>query len=161
MSSSGIVWIHSSPAALRSHVEWALGGVLGVPTPLEWSPQPVERGSYRAELRWQHHPGTAAAIASAFKQWGRMRFEVTEDPSLGHDGQRYSYTPSLGVFQACMGVHGDLLINETRLQTAMLQGTDGLTERLAALLGTPWDEELEAFRHAGDDSTVRWLHQVG
>ena len=161
MSTSGIVWIHSSPSALRSHVEWALGGVLGVPTHLEWSPQPVERGSYRAELQWRHHPGTAASITSAFQKWGRMRFEVTEEPSPGHDGQRYSYTPALGVFQAGIGVHGDLLVNETRLQNAVLEGPDGLSERLAELLGAPWDEELEAFRHAGDATSVRWLHQVG
>ncbi|MGA4668681.1 DUF3145 domain-containing protein [Propionibacteriaceae bacterium Y1923] len=161
MSTRGIIWIHSSPAALRSHVEWALAGVLGVPAHLEWSPQPVERGSYRAELEFDHHPGTAAAIASAFRKWGRLRFEVTEEPSNGHDGQRYSFTPALGIFHAGMGVHGDLLVSETDLQQAMAHGLDGLEERLAALLGTPWDEELEAFRHAGDGSTVRWLHQVG
>ncbi|HSO70805.1 MAG TPA: DUF3145 family protein, partial [Arachnia sp.] len=24
----------------------------------------------------------------------------------------------------------------------------------------PWDEELDVFRHAGEDAPVRWLHQV-
>ncbi len=28
------------------------------------------------------------------------------------------------------------------------------------LLGRPWDDELEPFRHAGDGVAVRWLHQV-
>lgn len=161
MSTRGIIWIHSSPSALCPHVEWALGGVLGVPTRLEWSPQPVERGSYRAELRYQHHPGTAAAIASAFKKWDRMRFEVTEEPSPGHDGQRYSYTPNLGIFHAGIGVHGDLLVNESRLQAALAAGDTGLAQRLNDLLGAAWDDELEPFRHAGDGNQVRWLHQVG
>ena len=39
-------------------------------------------------------------------------------------------------------------------------GNDAL-ERVANLLGSPWDDELESFRHAGDGATVRWLHQVG
>jgi hypothetical protein len=30
-----------------------------------------------------------------------------------------------------------------------------------ALLGKAWDDELEPFRHAGDGTPVRWLHQVG
>ena len=32
--------------------------------------------------------------------------------------------------------------------------------RLDELLGRPWDDELEVFRHAGEDTRVRWLHQV-
>ena len=28
------------------------------------------------------------------------------------------------------------------------------------LLGKPWDDELETFRHAGEGAPVRWLHQV-
>ncbi|MGA4507173.1 DUF3145 domain-containing protein [Propionibacteriaceae bacterium G1746] len=157
----GIVWIHSAPSALCPHIEWALGGVLGVPQNLSWTPQPLERGSYRTELSYQHHPGTAAAIASAFKKWGRMRFEVTEEPSAGHDGQRYSYTPTLGVFRAGIGVHGDLLIGEDLLRAALQSSEPGLERRVQALLGGAWDDELEAFRHAGDDASVRWLHHVG
>jgi hypothetical protein len=28
-------------------------------------------------------------------------------------------------------------------------------------LGQAWDDELESFRHAGQDSAVVWLHKVG
>ena len=31
---------------------------------------------------------------------------------------------------------------------------------LEELLGKPWDDQLETFRHAGDGAPVRWLHQV-
>lgn len=161
MSTRGVVWIHSTPSALCPHVEWALGGVLGMPVRLDWTQQPVERGSYRAELTWQGTPGTAAAIASAFAKWGRLRFEVTEDPSSGGEGHRYCYTPALGVFHAETGSGGEVLVNEHRLRHAMMQGEHGLASRVDALLGTPWDEELEAFRHAGDGAPVRWLHKVG
>jgi hypothetical protein len=36
-----------------------------------------------------------------------------------------------------------------------------LAEDIARLLGQPWDDELEPFRVAGDESPVRWLHRVG
>ena len=35
-----------------------------------------------------------------------------------------------------------------------------LLEEIDKLLGKPWDDELETFRHAGDGAPVRWLHQV-
>ena len=34
------------------------------------------------------------------------------------------------------------------------------TERLDALLGSPWDDELEPYREAGEGAAVTWLHQV-
>ena len=30
-----------------------------------------------------------------------------------------------------------------------------------ALLGSPWDDELEVFRYAGEGAPVRWVHEVG
>ena len=35
-----------------------------------------------------------------------------------------------------------------------------LYRALDGLLGKPWDDELEYFRHASEDAPVRWLHQV-
>jgi hypothetical protein len=36
-----------------------------------------------------------------------------------------------------------------------------LEEELALLLGQPWDDELESFRHAAAGAPVRWLHATG
>ena len=36
-----------------------------------------------------------------------------------------------------------------------------LEVELELLMGRPWDDELEPFRHAGDGAPVRWLNQVG
>jgi hypothetical protein len=36
-----------------------------------------------------------------------------------------------------------------------------LEDELALLLGQPWDEELEPFRHAAAGAPVRWLHAAG
>ncbi len=36
-----------------------------------------------------------------------------------------------------------------------------LEEELSLLLGQPWDDELEPFRHAAAGAPVRWLHATG
>lgn len=159
----GIVYVHSAPSALCPHIEWALGGVVGTPVRLDWTPQPVERATYRAEYAWAGPAGTAARLASALKGWQRVRFEATEEPTLSTESERYSYTPALGVFHAVTGLHGDIMVSEDRLRQAILKaGPSGreLAGALDSLLGRAWDEELEPFRYAGDQSSVRWLHEV-
>lgn len=159
----GVLFVHSSPSALCPHIEWAAGGVFGMPTSLDWTGQPAERSAYRAEYAWQGPSGTAARLASALKGWQRIRFEVTEEPSAGVEGSRYAYTPSLGVFHASTGVHGDIMIPEDRLKAAVVAealGGKSLHDAVDELLGRPWDDELEPFRYAGEGAPVRWLHKV-
>lgn len=159
----GVVQIHSAPSALCPHVEWAVGGVVGVPIQLSWTPQPAERASYRAEYAWTGPVGSSARLASALKGWQRLRFEVTEQGSATSEGVRYSYTPALGIFHATTGLHGDVMVNEQRLKLALARETLGgrsLHDAVADLLGTAWDDELEVFRQAGEGGDVRWLHQV-
>lgn len=161
-SGTGVIWIHSTPSALCPHIEWAVGGVLGAPVRFEWTAQPVDR-SQRAEYLWQGPAGSAARISSALARWGRVRFEVTEDATATTDAERYSFTPELGVFSATTGECGDVLVHEDRIKAAMdadARGEEPLRVALGRLLGKPWDDELEAFRHAGDDAPVRWLHKV-
>lgn len=164
MATRGVVYVHSAPPALCPHVEWAVGGVLGVRVTLDWTPQPAAPGSVRAELSWQADAGTGARLASALRDWMHLRFEVTEEPSAGAEGERWSSTPTLGLFHATTGVHGDILVREDRLRAALARaGSDPATDVLAemqALLGKSWDDELETFRYAGDGAPVRWLHQV-
>lgn len=159
----GVMYIHSAPSALCPHVEWAAGSVFGMPTSLDWTPQPAERATYRAELSWQGSAGTAARLASELKGWQRIRFEVTEEATTSTEAARYSYTPALGVFHAITGIHGDIMIPEDRIKQALVSDGRGgrpLTQALDELLGRPWDDELEPFRHAGDGAPVRWLHEV-
>ena len=164
MATRGVVYVHSAPPALCPHVEWAVGGVLGVRVTLDWTPQPAAPGTVRAELSWQADAGTGARLASALRDWMHLRFEVTEEPSAGAEGERWSSTPTLGLFHATTGVHGDILVREERLRAALARaGSDPATDVLAemqALLGKSWDDELETFRYAGDGAPVRWLHQV-
>ena len=162
-TSRGVLFVHSAPSALCPHIEWAVGGVLGLPANPTWTPQPAQSGTYRAELSWTGATATAAAVASGLRGWNQLRFEVTEDPSATSEGQRYSYTPDLGVFHAMTGLHGDVLIPEDRIKAFRVKAALGevdLESALDGLLGVAWDAELEPFRHAGDGAPVRWLHQV-
>ncbi|GAA4899671.1 DUF3145 domain-containing protein [Tessaracoccus lubricantis] len=159
----GMVVIHSASAALCPHIEWALGSALGRRIELSWTQQSAEPGARRAEHSWAGNVGTGAVLSSALSQIGHLRFEVTEEPTAGSDGQRYCYTPSLGAFTAQVGVHGDILVPEDRLRHAIANdalGGEPLNHALDRLLGVPWDEELDVFRYAAEDSPVRWLHQV-
>jgi hypothetical protein len=160
----GVVFVHSAPPALCPHVEWAAGAVLGVRLHLDWTGQPAEPGCLRTELSWQGAAGTGARLASALRGWDRLRYEVTEEPSAGADGARWSHTPTLGVHHAVVGVHGDVLVHEDRVRAAIAAaGGDArtLTDELDRVLGRAWDAELEPFRYAGDGAPVRWLHRVG
>ena len=165
MTTRGVLYIHSAPTAMCPHVEWAIAAVLGVHVSLDWTAQPAAPAQWRTELSWQADPGTAAKLSSALRGWHQLRFEVTEEPSAGHEGARYSCTPTLGIFHAVIGVHGDILIPEDRLRAAVLRAADtedcDVADEIELLLGQPWDDELEPFRYAGDGAPVRWLHRVG
>ena len=160
----GVVYIHSTPKALCPHVGWAVEGVLGSRVHLEWTEQPVTPSMVRAELSWTGEAGTGARLASALRGWDHLRYEVTEEPSPGCDGSRWSHTPSLGIHHTWTSASGDAVVNEDRLREVVLlaQGSpEAMGEMLEELLGVDWDEELEPFRYAGEGAPVRWLHKVG
>ena len=163
VATQGVVFVHSALSALCPHVEWALGGALGLRVRVDWTPQPAAQGTYRAELSWRGAVGTGSALTSALRGWDHLRFEVTEEATGSSEAARFSYTPRLGVFHAVVGLHGDIVIPEDRLRAALERAAMGdvsLPVEIDRLLGKPWDDELEPFRHAGDGAPVRWLHQV-
>jgi len=160
----GVLFVHSAPRALCPHIEWAAGGVVGVRLSMDWIDQPASPGMLRTELSWHCTPGTGPRLASALRGWAHLRYEVTEEPSAGVDGGRWSHTPELGIFHAVTDVHGNVVVPEDRIRAALEAGRDDVT-RLAndldLALGRAWDDELEPFRYAGDGAPVRWLHRVG
>lgn len=160
----GMIFIHSTPAALCPHIEWAIGGALETRVDLDWTAQSAQPGTQRAEYSWTGTPGQGAALATTLGRIGQLRFEVTEEPTPVSDGQRFCFTPTLGSFSAVVGVHGDILVPEDRLKHAVATdalGGEPIFKALERLLGVPWDDELDVFRYASEDAPVRWLHQVG
>ena len=164
MSAQGVLYVHSAPPALCSHIEWAVGRIVGAPVSMPWVGQSASPGSLRAELTWNARPGTAGAIASELAGWNRLRFEVTEDSSPGCDGVRHCYTPDLGIFTAVTAANGDIVVPENRLRTVVKMagraGATSLEDEIGRLLGTAWDDELEPFRRAADGAPVRWLNAM-
>lgn len=160
----GVLFVHSAPRALCPHLEWAIGSALGYPVNCRWEDQPVLPGTFRADMQWMGPAGSGAAIASALRGWEHLRFEVTEDPSAGHEGSRWMHTPDLGIYYAQTDGVGNIVVPEDRVRYALdiAQGdADEIAKELRLALGSAWDEELEPFRHAGDDRPVVWLHRVG
>ena len=160
----GVLYVHSAPRALCQHVEWGLGRATGVPTTMPWIAQPVIPGTLRAEYAWEGPAGTGAKIASQLRGWEHLRFEVTEDPSPGADGGRWMHTPGLGIFFAQTDAAGNMVVPEDRIHYALEVAGGSATElhrELRLAMGQAWDEELEPFRVAGDDSPVVWMHRVG
>ncbi|WP_343600791.1 DUF3145 domain-containing protein [Mycobacterium sp.] len=159
-ATTGVVYVHASPAAVCPHVEWALTSTLGTPAApanLTWTPQPAMPGQLRAVTNWVGPVGTGARLANALRSWSVLRFEVTEDPSAGVDGQRFSHTPALGLWSGTISANGDVMIGEMRLRAMMADGADALAAQLDSALGTAWDEALEAYRDGGDGAEVSWL----
>lgn len=163
MPTCGVVYVHSTPLAVCPHVEWAVARALTVPVSLHWSAQPADPGARRAECGWTGRPGTGARIAQELRQWSMIRFEVTEEPSPGVDGERFMHVPGRGLFRATIGAAGDIQVGEDRLRALMAdaRGPEALAHALDRALGTPWDDELEPYRHAGEGAPVTLLTRVG
>jgi hypothetical protein len=159
----GVIYVHSTPLAVCPHVEWAIPRVLAAPVNLHWTAQPVDPSARRAQCGWTGRPGTAAELAAALRQWPMIRFEITEEPSPGVDGERFMYVPGRGLFRAAMGAAGDTQLGEDRLRAIIdaARGPEALAHALERALGTAWDAELEPYRYAGDGAPVTLLTRVG
>ena len=163
MPTRGVVYVHSCPPAVCPHVEWAISRVLSTPVRLQWTAQPADPSTQRAECAWTGRRGTGAEFAARLRQWPMLRFEVTGEPSPGVDGERIMYVPGRGAFRATMSANGDILVPEDRLRALLSQATaaESVAHGVERLLGTVWDNELEPYRHAGDGAPVTWLTQAG
>lgn len=159
----GVVYIHSAPAAICPHVEWALANVLGTRVSLQWTPQSAAPGQLRASVSWQAAPGSAGRIAQALATWQMLRFEVTEDATPGADGEQICHIPGRGLWRSAISASGDVVIGEAQVAAILAKATclDDARAKLQAVLGADVDRELEPYRRAGDGSAITWLHQVG
>jgi hypothetical protein len=108
-------------------------------------------------------PGTGGELAAALRQWPMIRFEVTEDPSPGVDGERFMHVPGRGLFRGATSANGDIVLSEDRLRAlvATARGYDALAHTLEKALGASWDAELEPYRHAAEGVPMTLLTRVG
>jgi hypothetical protein len=144
----GFLTIHSTPSALRHHIDWAIQAVLGTWVKPTWSPQPLIPGSYRTQLEFRDRQGAAAELASSLRSWHYLNFEVIENTDNG--GELFRCTPELGIHRALVDQTGAVILSENQLDTVLKNSFDeeSIRDAIAGLLGNSWEQELDRFRSA-------------
>ena len=152
----------ASPGALRAELEWqGRAGASGEITSslAGWNRlrfEVTEDASPGCDaVRYSYTPalGTFSAVVAAngdiLIPEGRLRAAMAlAASSRNGSGPADHGAPQLGTLRD---------IHEPRHPA--LGGS--LEEELSLLLGQPWDDELEPFRHAGAGAPVRWLNATG
>jgi hypothetical protein len=142
----GFLTIHSTPSALRHHIDWAIQAVLGTWVKPTWTVQPLIPGSYRMQLEFRDRQGAAAELASSLRSWHYLNFEIIENTDNG--GELFRCTPELGIHRALVDQTGAVILTENQLSAALKNTFDeeSIREAIAALLGSAWEAELDRFR---------------
>jgi hypothetical protein len=142
----GFLTIHSTPSALRHHIDWAIQAVLGNWVKPTWSPQPLIPGSYRTQIEYRDRQGAAAELASSLRSWHYLNFEVIENTDNG--GELFRCTPELGIHRSLVDQTGAVILTENQLGTVLNNSLDeeSIREAIALLLGSSWEQELDRFR---------------
>jgi len=142
----GFLTIHSTPSALRHHIDWAIQAVLGNWVKPTWSPQTLIPGSYRTQIEFRDRQGAAAELASSLRSWHYLNFEVIENTDNG--GEMFRCTPELGIHRALVDQTGAVILTENQLGSVLKNSLDeeSIREAIALLLGSSWEQELDRFR---------------
>ena len=142
----GFLTIHSTPSALRHHIDWAIQAVLGNWVKPTWNPQPLIPGSYRTHIEFRDRQGAAAELASSLRSWHYLNFEIIENTDSG--GELFRCTPELGIHRAVVDQTGAVILSENQLGGALKNSLDeeSIREAIAELLGSSWEAELDRYR---------------
>ena len=70
-------------------------------------------------MRTGRAAGSGGVLAAALNAWPMLRFEVTEEPIPGVDGQRFCYVPGLGLWRARTSANGDIVAGEVHLRALL------------------------------------------
>jgi Protein of unknown function (DUF3145) len=153
----------ASPGALRAELEWqGHAGASGAITSAlaGWNRlrfEVTEEASPGCDaVRYSYTPalGTFSAVVAAngdvLVPEGRLRAAMALAAS-SHAGSGQSEHGRSG--------HLGTLRDQHEPRHPALGGS--LEAELSLLLGQPWDDELEPFRHAGAGAPVRWLNATG
>jgi hypothetical protein len=142
----GFLTIHSTPSALRHHIDWAIQAVLGAWVKPSWIAQPLIPGSYRTQLEFRDRQGAAAELASALRSWHYLNFEVIENTDNG--GELFRCTPEFGIHRALVDQTGAVILSENQLNAILKNAFDeeSIREGISSLMGNQWELELDRFR---------------
>ena len=159
----GVILIHAVSKALLPRLEWALNGLAHKPKSVRWVNLPgyllqtlnntsSQSEMLACEMTFAAECESAATLASALASLQAIWFEVSVPSTLQSLGQRYCYTPILGMFHSQTDQAGNQIFSENAL-LATMRASDSfnnqdLMVRLSTLLGTEWDAQLEPLRKA-------------
>ena len=163
----------ASPGMLRAELSWqgrpGLSGAL-TSSLAGWNLlrfEVTEEASPGCDaLRYSYTPtlGTFSAVTSAsgdiLVPEGRLRAAMTLAASAAPPGSGGSGRPTAGTGASGDAHDGVGVLREMHGPRHPALG-GALEAELALLLGQPWDDELEPFRHAAAGAPVRWLHATG
>ena len=158
-SVQGLLTIHSAPSALRRHIDWAIQNIVCADAQLNWLPQTLMPGTYKATCQWRAKEGAAAEVASTLRSWHYLNFEVLERNDNG--AELFRFTPELGIHRVLTDSSGGAVLSEHQINNVLQSSFDeeAIRQGLAHALGQPWDEQLEKFRGAGMAEIAR-LHAI-
>lgn len=140
-------------------IEWVLSEHFTEEVTLTFTAQPLAPTMIRAVFDWRGDKKHAHELVSKLSKIPHIRFEVSEHDFAENTHQRFSFTPSLGIFRADTDPYGNILVNEMVLRQ-ILEKSDDMATSLDICLGTSWDVELEPFRVAVESDNVRWVHKT-
>jgi Protein of unknown function (DUF3145) len=161
----------ASPGALRAELNWqgrpGTGGAITTAL-ASWSLlrfEVTEEASPGCDaVRYSCTPslGTFSAVISAngdvLVPEGRLRAAITLASLSPSDPAGLVSVAD----DAAAGVASDIIGGLRERQSPRHPALGGSLEaELSLLLGQPWDDELEPFRHAAAGAPVRWLHATG
>ncbi|WP_018024519.1 DUF3145 family protein [Corynebacterium ulceribovis] len=172
-SVTGRVWIHSAPAALCPHIEWAFaaaninagsvnardrrvrpawGHQVAAPTGASGTSSTSGTSGaphYCCEVELQCSAEAVRGLVANLMRWEMLTFEVGIDAPSNGMGQRICVTPELGYFEGATDEVGNLQVGEMQLRSIMsAHGHDAaaMSTAIDAALGGPWDRALEPLR---------------
>jgi len=115
------------------------------------------RGSAGDGILVSEYRAQVAGVDSAVTRLG----ELARSAGREGKGAAAAWTDSVRQSTARWERSGAALLARPRAAVARAAlGEVTLEHQIDRLLGRPWDDELEPFRHAGEGAPVRWLHQV-
>ena len=163
----GFLLVHAASRVDLSRLEGSIEDVVSVVSHFEWSPvaslqlvstKGVNRREplFRSSLEFEADLDATAQLASILAAFQTIWFEVALTYSSKGLGQRYCYTPMLGMFHSQLDEAGNQVFNENQIRLALQSPTkSGMHSQLTKMLGTLWDAQLDQLRQAEVDGVAR------
>lgn len=156
--------ILSCPKIFCKPIEWALSEIFKTKILLSWEEQQIAPSTMSTEIKWIGPFGLCSRLVSSLSKWPKIRLEAFQESYKDNPAERYALSPNLGIFRADINALGETIITESRLKAALERSRleeEPFEVEFSFLVGKPWDEDLEPFRKANQNKTLKWISKTG